>query len=106
MQINGLRSKIFPLSTYIQQRCPLAPSIFMVDVDFLHYIHRYVYVSPRLKGILLPNELKISNIQFIDDTKILIHLSEENVEKLITKLYILCKAPCSKISISKLFILG
>ena len=38
MEINGVRSEFFSLTTSIRKGCPLAPSLFMIASNSLHYL--------------------------------------------------------------------
>lgn len=75
VEINSARSKSFLLLRSIRQGCPLARALFVIAADCLHYILRDNSLSPRVKGIALRNLEEISNVQFGDDTSLLIELT-------------------------------
>lgn len=104
--INNGRNKwgkirVFSLSRSIRQGCPLAPSLFAIVVDSLHYISRDNSLSPKVKGINLPNKEELVKVQFVDDTSLLIDLSEINASNLTKKLDLFCKTSGSKVYIAK-----
>ena len=80
----------------------------MIASDSLHYLLRdsSLSLSPRVRGILLANNEEVANVQFVDDTLILLYLEETNMTYLIEKLDTFCVAFGSKISISKCIMLG
>ena len=101
MEINGVRSEFFSLTRSIRQGCPLAPSLFMIASDSLHYLLRDNSLSPCVRGILLPNNQEVANVWFVDDISILLYLEETNMTYLMEKLDTFYLASGSKISISK-----
>jgi hypothetical protein len=106
IEVNGDRSGSFFLSRSIRQGCPLAPSLFVIVTNPLHFFLRDHTISPKIRGPILPNQEEIANIQFVDDTTILFSLEEENMVYLMTKLDLFCKTSGNKISISKSILLG
>ena len=78
----------------------------MIASDALHYLLRDSSLSPRVRGVLLPNNEEVANVQFADDTSILLYLEETNMTYLMEKLDTFCLAFGSKISISKSIMLG
>lgn len=75
VEINGRKSDIFTLSRSIRQGCPLAPALFVIVADALHYLLRNCSLSTRVMGIKLPNNSELLNVQFANDTAILLNLS-------------------------------
>ena len=55
---------------------------------------------------MLPNKEEIDNEQFVDDTSLIIELSEENITNLTTKLDIFCRALGFKVFIGNSIKLG
>ena len=45
VEINGVRSEFFSLTRSIRQGCPLAPSLFVIASDSLHYLLNYSSLS-------------------------------------------------------------
>lgn len=72
----------------------------------MYYLLRDKLLSPRVKGIFLPNSDDLSNIQVADDIAILVDVDENNLASLMTKMDILCEASGSKISLAKSIMLG
>ena len=105
VEVNGGRSHCFELSRSIRQGCPLAPTLFVIATEALHYLLRDDILSPKVRGPLLPNMQEISKIQFVDDTTILFKLDENNMKCLIMKLD-LFMASGSKIFVAKSILLG
>lgn len=106
VEVNGLRSECFPLSRSIKQGCPLAPALFVLAADALYYLLRNNNLSPRVRGIRLPNNEEVVNVQFADDTAILLSLEEKNVGALLRNIEIFCQASGSKIALHKSCMLG
>lgn len=72
----------------------------------MHYILKDCNLSPKVKGIALPNKEEIRNIQFADDTTIIFSLEEENLTHLLHNIEIFCKASGSRIALHKSTLLG
>lgn len=106
VEVNGLRSQCFELSRSIRQGCPLAPPLFFVAAEALHYLLRDETLSQRVQGLRLPNGQEISNVKFVDDTAILFILEEDNMRWLMVKLDFFCIAYGSKILVTKSVLLG
>lgn len=106
VEVNGLRSDNFGLSRSIRQGCPLVPTLFTLATDALHYMLKANELSPRVKGITLPNKEEVANIQFADDSTVLLVLEEDNLVALLENIDIFCKASGSKIALHKSIMLG
>ena len=106
LEVNGNRSECFESSRSIRQGCPLAPALFVIVAEALHYLLRDESILPKVCGPLLPNGDELSNMKFANDTSILFELIEENMYHLMTKLDQFYVASGSKISIDKSIILG
>lgn len=79
----------------------MAPTSFFIASDALHYILRVNNATPKVKGISLPNQSELLNIQFVDITTLFPHLNEDNISNLIEKLDTFCAAFGAKIFLSK-----
>lgn len=106
MEVNGTTSQGFSLSRSIRQGCSLVPTLFVLAVDALFYLLRDSSLSPLVKGIQLPNTSELLNIQFVDDTTILLCLDEGNIEEFMNKMDIFCLASGRKIYLAKSIMLG
>lgn len=106
VEVNGLISHPFELSRSIRQGYPLAPTLFVIASDALYYLLRDNSHSPRVKGISLPDDSELINIQFADDTTLFFELSKENLDALSAKLSLFCEAAGAKISQPKSTMLG
>lgn len=106
LDINGSITEAFNLGRSIRQGCPLAPSLFVIAADAIFYLLRDSSLSLKVKGINLPNNTDLLNIQFVDDTTLFLELEESNVESLISKLKIFGEASRPKISQSRSILLG
>lgn len=62
IEVNGDRSDFFELSRSIRQGYLLAPPLFVIPADSLHYLLRDYSLSPRVEGPRLPNNEEISNV--------------------------------------------
>lgn len=98
VEVNDLISHPFELSRSIRQGYPLALSLFVIASDALFYMLRDNSHSPRVKGISLPDDSELINIQFADDTTLFFELSKENLDALSTKLSLFSEAAGAKIS--------
>lgn len=106
VEVNGMRSSNFTLTRSIKQGCPLAPALFVLVVDAMFYLLKDSSITPLVMGISLPNKKEIFNVQFADDTAILIKLEEENLVALLKNIDIFCLASGSKIAMHKSNLLG
>ena len=106
IEINGLLSNPIPLSRSIRQGCPLAPALFVIASDALFYILRDNTISPKVNGILLPDNSETLNIQFVDDTSLFLELSCLNIQHLNQKLELFEAISDARISKSKSVMLG
>lgn len=105
-EVNDIKSDFFDLSRSIRQGCPLASILFVITTDALYYLMRDCRSSNKVQGLILPNGEDLSNIQFADDTTILTKLEHDNMDTLMAKLELFCKASDNKISLSKSTLLG
>lgn len=78
----------------------------MIALDALFYLLRDNSLSPKVRGISLPDDLELLNIQFANDTALFFELSKENLNALSSKLSLFCDASGAKISQSKSTLLG
>lgn len=62
VDVNGDLTKEFSLERSIKKDCPLAPTLFVIASNALHYILRVNNAMPRVKGISLPNQDGLLNI--------------------------------------------
>lgn len=62
VEVNGLKSDNIILSRSIRQGCPLASALFVLATDAMHYILKDFNLSPKVKGITLPNKEEVINI--------------------------------------------
>lgn len=106
IEINGCLTVEFELQRSIRQDCSLAHTLFVIVVDALHYILRDNHLTPKVNGLVLPNKQELINLQFVDDTTLMVKLEEENVRHLMGKLDFLEKAIGSRISKSKSIMLS
>lgn len=106
VEVNGLRSSNFELTRSIRHGCPLAHALFMLATNAMFYLLKDSFVTPTIKGITLPNKEEVCNIQFIDDTTLLIKLEEENLTALMKNIDIICLASGSKVALHKSNLLG
>ena len=72
IKTNGFVSKYFPISRSTRQGCPIAPLLYVLQIEPMACAIRQ---NPQIKGILIPNkdkkiECKIN--MFTDDTQLLI----------------------------------
>ncbi|XP_057851145.2 uncharacterized protein LOC131061466 [Cryptomeria japonica] len=106
IDVNGSLTNPIPLSRSIRQGCPLAPALFVIASDALHYILKDDTISPKVRGITLPNDSELLNIQFADDISLFLELSYDNLICLCNKLDMFGKASGAHISSSKSIMLG
>lgn len=62
VDVNEALLEEFSLERYIRQGCPLAPAIFVIALDALHYLLREHTMTPKVKGIRLSNQSEVLNI--------------------------------------------
>ncbi|XP_057839805.2 uncharacterized protein LOC131049757 [Cryptomeria japonica] len=106
VEVNGIRSPSFALTRSIRQVCPLATALFVLLVDAMFYILNDFSITPPVKGISLPNRDEIVNIQFADDTAILLNLKEDNLDALLKNIELFCLASGSRIALHNSSLLG
>lgn len=106
IDVNGARLEAIKLERSIRQGCPIAPALFFIASDALHYLLRDNSVSPKVRGVYLPDNNELLNIQFADDTSIFLDLDEEKFNRLLTKLYFFYLASGAKVSKAKSILLG
>lgn len=94
------------LSRSMRQGCRLASVLFVFVVDVMYYVLQDCNMTPRVKVISLPNKEEIINVQFADDTTILLVLEEENLSSLLHNIEIFGKSSRSKIALHKFTLLG
>ncbi|XP_059070573.1 uncharacterized protein LOC131040178 [Cryptomeria japonica] len=106
VEVHGIRSPNFALTRLIRQGCPLALALFVLVVDAMFYILKDFSITPPVKAISLPNRDEIVNIQFADDTAILLNLEEDNLDALLKNIELFCLASGSRIALHKSSLLG
>lgn len=62
VEVNGCKSNRIILSRSIRQSCPLIPALFVIVVDALYYLLRDNSLSPRVRGVTLPNGEDLTNV--------------------------------------------
>ena len=100
IKTNGFVSKYFPISRSARQGCPIAPLLYVLQIEPMACAIRQ---NPQIKGILIPNkdekiECKIN--MFADDTQ-LFNKDEESIINSFNVLEIYEKASGAKINFSK-----
>lgn len=98
MEINGTLTNSVLLGRSIRQGFPLALALFVIATEVLYFLLRDNMVSPKVRGLILPNDNELINIHFYDDTTIFINLKEENFNNLVKKLNIFSVAFGAKVS--------
>lgn len=98
IEINGSISNPFPLSRSIRQGCPFAPTLFVIVAEALFYILRDNTLSPKVRGLHLPNNDELINSHFSNDTAIFFELSENNLKNLQVKLDLFCTISGARVS--------
>lgn len=68
VEVNGSLSEPFPLGCSIRQGCPLAPALFIIVSKALFYNLRDNTLSPKVRGLYLPNNDELINSHFADET--------------------------------------
>lgn len=63
-------------------------------------------MSPKVKGLILPNNSELRNIQFVDDTSIFVELEEENINNLMKKFEFFCLSFGARVSKARSILLG
>ncbi|XP_059078008.1 uncharacterized protein LOC131876588 [Cryptomeria japonica] len=106
VELNGIRSSNLALTRSIRQGCPLALALFVLVVDAMFYLLKDSSTTSPIRGISLPNKEEIYNVQFVDDTTLLIKLEEENLAALMKNIDLFCLASGSKISMHKSNLIG
>lgn len=106
VEVNQCKSNYLILSRSIRKECQLTPTLFVIEEDKLYYLLRDNSLSPRVWGINLPNGEDLINVQFVDDTSILVELDETNLGGLMINLDLFCRAFGSKVSLPTSIILG
>lgn len=86
VDVNGFLSEEIPLGSSIRQGFPLASALFVIASNYLHYLLRDQSLSPKFKCITLSNQKELINIQFTNDTTILLELEENNLQILMENL--------------------
>ena len=79
--INGKQTKAFKLQRPVRQGCPLSPYLFLLTVDVLGQMLQHPACN--VQGLELPNNSRISNQMFVDDTLLLLGGTPENMDKAI-----------------------
>lgn len=77
----------------------------MITLDAMHYLLRSSINTPKVRGIVLPDNKELLNIQILEDTTIFVEL-EKNVDNLVHKLDFFCKASGARIFKIKSIMLG
>lgn len=106
VEINESLSHIILLSRSIKHGCPLAPAFFFIVVDAMFYLLKETSCYPKVKGITLPNNMDLVNVQLVDDTTFFLKLEEEKFSSLLCKLRIFCEALGAKVLAPKSILLG
>ena len=78
----------------------------MISLEALFYILGDNSISPKVRGIYLPNNEELINCQFADDTALFFELSESNFNAFLDKLSLFCTISGAKISQAKSICLG
>lgn len=106
IEINDIFPQPIKLSHSIMQGCPLAPTLFFIAFDAFFYLLRDNSLSPKVHGIILPDNYELLNIQFAYDTSLFLELSQHNIHYLNQKLEIFGKVSRACISTSKSIMLS
>lgn len=78
----------------------------MIASNALFYLLWESTVSPKIRGIRLPNERELLNVQFTNDTSIFPELDKENMESLMMKLEVFFMASRERVNNRKSIALG
>lgn len=77
--VNGISSVTFKLQRSVRQGCPLAPYLFSLTVDVLGQMLQHP--DNQVQGLHLPDNSKITNQMFADDTLLLLDGTSENLDR-------------------------
>jgi hypothetical protein len=79
IKVNGEVGKGFQLAQSVQQRCPLAPYLFILITDMLGYMLE----DPKhgIEGLTLPKGGYVQNQTFVDNTAIYLKGLHSNMSK-------------------------
>lgn len=81
--------------------CPL-----VIEIYSLYFFLRDDTLSPRVKGVRLPNNKELINVQFVNDTAVILELEEKTFDAFMAKMDLIFEALGRKVSLSKSIMLG
>lgn len=84
----------------------MAPSLFVLASNALHYLLRNDSLSLKIRKSTLPNQEELINLQFADDTAFFVKMEQPNMDSLLLMLKTLCLASGAKLSCAKSIILS
>ena len=97
--VNGEQSKTFQLQRSVRQGCPLAPYLFLLTVDVLGQMLQHP--SHRVKGLQLPDNSRITNQMFADDTLLFLDGTPDNLDRALTVIHKFGAASGAKLNLHK-----
>ena len=97
--VNGEQSKTFNLQRSVRQGCPLAPYLFLLTVDVLGQMLQHPACG--VKGLKLPDNSRITNQMFADDTLLFLDGTIDNMDRALNVIHRFGAASGAKLNLHK-----